>query len=152
MIEFVEGDLFESGCEALVNPVNCIGVMGKGLALQFKQRYPRYFTNYKWQCDKGLFYPGRVFLYTLMRNSNPLFVISVATKDHWRNPSKLEWVENGLKDLCEVLVLRNVKSVAVPALGAGLGGLPWMNVKPLMAAVFSKHPDILFKVYEPHQE
>jgi O-acetyl-ADP-ribose deacetylase (regulator of RNase III) len=151
-IEFVKGDLFESGCEALVCPVNCVGVMGKGLALQFKQKYPDYFENYQLKCRIKLAAPGRCIFYIPDRSQTVRLILSFFTKDHWKDKSKLEWVEHGLDQLIYSLLLFRIKSVAVPALGCGEGGLSFSEVKPLMVEAFEKWPDVLFKIYEPLEQ
>jgi O-acetyl-ADP-ribose deacetylase (regulator of RNase III) len=149
-IEYIKnGDLFQSGCEALVNPVNCVGIAGKGLALEFRNRYPDYFSNYRWQSEVFRLSPGWVNLFPLFGDSNPRAILSFATKDHWHEPSQIKWIEWGLNTLCPLLERRGIKSVAVPALGCGLGSLKWEEVRPLMEQAFSQYPDILFKVYEP---
>lgn len=150
MIEFVKGDLFESGCEALVNACNTVGVMGAGLALQFKKKYPFYYADYKQACENGFFFlPGHVRIYQMVSSHEPHYLISFATKGHWREKSHLVNIKRGLYRLCDRVKARNIKSVAVPALGAGLGGLSWDEVRPLMVAAFEQLPDVHFKIYEP---
>jgi O-acetyl-ADP-ribose deacetylase (regulator of RNase III) len=153
-IEFVKGDLFESGCEALVCPVNTKGRMGKGLALEFRNRYPNYYSNYQWQCQTFKLRPGWVNLFPLfdVEGGNPRSILSFATKDHWQNPSRLEWIEEGLKILCFLAERRGIKSIAVPALGSGLGSLNWQDVRPLMVEAFERLPDVLWKIYEPLEQ
>jgi O-acetyl-ADP-ribose deacetylase (regulator of RNase III) len=153
-IEYIKnGDLFESGCEGLVCPVNTKGKMGKELALEFRNRYPAYFKDYQWRCEVGDLKPGGVccYFHSFFKHKGPTLIFSLATKDHWYNPSKLEWVESGCLSLVKLLnnQYRDIKSIAIPALGAGLGGLDWQQVKPLMEQAFSQCPDILFKIYEP---
>jgi O-acetyl-ADP-ribose deacetylase (regulator of RNase III) len=156
-IEFVKGNIFESGCEALVCPTNCVGVMGKGLALQFKKRYPGYYTDYRWRCDNGYMKIGRVdvwaigfFLVPPEEIPGMKFIFSFPTKLHWRDKSELPFIESGLEDLIRLLTRKPyVRSVAVPALGAGLGGLAWSDVKPLMVEAARRLPDVLWRVYEP---
>lgn len=132
MITFTKGDLFESHSEALVNPVNCVGVMGKGLALQFKQRFPENFRLYDAACVFREVKVGKMFVTQPTDPSLPRWVINFPTKKHWSNPSKLEWIEDGLKDLRRFLIEQKVQSVAIPALGAGLGGLDWKDVRKLI--------------------
>jgi O-acetyl-ADP-ribose deacetylase (regulator of RNase III) len=153
-IEYIKnGDLFESGCEALVNPVNCVGVMGAGLALEFKKRFPAYFEDYSWACRHHWLGVGYVTYYFLGKTRCPKLIISFPTKDHWRDKSELWFIKKGLAnlsyDLSFMMLAEPIKSVAVPALGCGLGGLAWCEIKPLMEQAFSQCPDILFKVYEP---
>lgn len=132
MITFTKGDLFESQAEALVNAVNCVGVMGKGIALQFKQRFPENFRAYEEACIFREVQIGEMFVTQPTDPSLPLWIINFPTKKHWSNPSKLEWIESGLKDLRRFLIENKVQSVAIPALGAGLGGLDWPDVRRLI--------------------
>lgn len=129
MIEYTDGSIFESGCEALVNPVNCVGVMGAGLALQFRQRYARMFIEYKRSCTRGLLRPGSVQP-VKVSSDNPQWVLNLATKDNWRDPSQMAWVEKGLDDLKRFVLSANIQSVAIPAIGCGYGNLDWLDVKP----------------------
>ncbi|MFD4674214.1 macro domain-containing protein [Lentzea sp. NPDC058450] len=123
------GDLLDADVEALVNAVNCVGVMGKGLALQFKQRHPAYFASYAAACAAGEVQLGRVHVVSLDR-----CFISFPTKKHFRSRSRLSDVAAGLDDLARVIGSSGLRSVAVPALGCGLGGLAWSDVEPLIAA------------------
>ncbi len=132
MITFTKGDLFESRAEALVNAVNCVGVMGKGIALQFKQRFPENFSLYADACLFQEVQIGKMFVTQPTDPSLPRWIINFPTKKHWSNPSKLEWIEDGLKDLRRFLIEQKVQSVAIPALGAGLGGLDWSDVRALI--------------------
>lgn len=119
-ITFIKGNIMTSSCQTLVNPVNCVGVMGKGLALQFKERYPQMFEKYKYYCDKKLLRPGMLWIYTA-RNGKK--ILCFPTKDDWRKPSKVEWIEAGLKKFGTVYREKNITSIAFPLLGAGCGGL-----------------------------
>ena len=121
-----KGSIFDSGAETLVNPVNCRGTMGKGLALQFARRYPELERAYRKACAEGLVTPGSA---TMLKTKDGLTVANIATKDHWRNPSRLAWVKNGLASMARQMQEKTLTSVAVPALGAGLGGLPWPEVE-----------------------
>lgn len=157
MIEFKKGDLFTSKCGCLVNTVNCVGVMGKGIALQFKEKYPHMFTVYKEACKKGqlknggdlwLFHLGQFFPFGDFVFTNYPKILCFATKEDWRNPSKLEWIERGLKNLVENYESFNIKSIAFPKLGCNNGGLNWeKEVKPLMIEYLSKLP-IKVEIYE----
>ena len=126
MITEVTGDLLADDADVLVNPVNCVGVMGKGLALQFKNKYPSAFTAYKAYCDSGQLNPGHIFTYKLVGGP---YIAHFPTKRHWRDPSRLVWISMGLRELSAVLRDLQASSVALPALGAGLGGLNWNMVK-----------------------
>ena len=125
----VRGDIFDSGAKALVNPVNCVGVMGAGLAKQFKQRYPGVAYQYEIDCRAGQVRTGQVNVYPTY---GPRYIINFPTKRHWQNPSKIEYIESGLKSLDGALAERGISSVAIPALGAGLGGLDWTEVEKLI--------------------
>ncbi|MFI7608743.1 macro domain-containing protein [Micromonospora sp. NPDC049366] len=130
----VTGDLFAADVDALVNPVNCVGVMGKGLALQFKQRFPASYAVYRHACGQGEMAPGRVQV-VLARKGRHRYVINFPTKRHWREPSRLEDVEAGLQDLADKVRGLRIGSIAVPALGCGLGGLEWSIVRPRIEQV-----------------
>lgn len=126
---FQKGDLFSLDVEALVNPVNCVGVMGKGLALGFKKAYPENFKAYRTACKNGHVILGQMFVFETNQSKNPRFIINFPTKQHWRNKSRMEDIETGLADLVEVIQELNIQSICIPALGAGLGGLDWLKVK-----------------------
>ncbi len=125
----VNGDIFASQAQVIVNPVNCRGVMGAGLALAFKQRYPEMFAAYVQECQGGQLRIGQPALY---RASQP-WILNFPTKDHWRDPSKLEYIEQGLQFLATNYHQLGITSIAFPKLGAGHGLLPWNEVGPLMA-------------------
>jgi O-acetyl-ADP-ribose deacetylase (regulator of RNase III) len=128
-ITFRSGDLFASGAQALVNPVNCVGVMGAGLALQFKRRYPEMFADYRAQCQARFFTPGHPRIWRA--DGHPL-IVNFPTKDDWRNPSQLQWIRSGLATLAGLLRGHDVHSIAIPPLGCGLGGLEWPDVRDLI--------------------
>jgi O-acetyl-ADP-ribose deacetylase (regulator of RNase III) len=123
MIIFKQGNIFDSNAQVLVNPVNCVGVMGAGLALEFKRRFPDAFVDYRTACRTGALRIGKV-LVSPSGVSCPPWVIHFPTKNHFRNPSRLEYIGQGLIDLAQVIEEREFPSVALPALGCGLGGLP----------------------------
>ena len=125
--EYRKGDLFESGCEALVNTVNCIGIMGAGLAAAFKKRFPKMNQAYIKVCKSNALRPGLMHIWE-NPEWNPKYIINFPTKDDL-SPSKLEYVTQGLDKLKQVVESREIKSIAIPALGCGLGGLPWDVVK-----------------------
>lgn len=144
MIEYrKEGSIFDSGAQALVNPVNTVGVMGKGLALEFKNRFFDNFIVYKSACDKGELRVGEVFVF----GGSPL-IINAATKGHWRNPSDLNDVEMCLFNIRYEIYDRNISSIAIPALGCGLGGLIWSDVKSMIERILGEVP-IPILVFEP---
>ena len=131
MAEFntVNGNILNSDAHALVNPVNCVGTMGAGLARQFRDRYPAMYVEYLKICRARLLRPGQVQVF---HHSPTRAIVNLPTKDHWRNPSTLAHVRSGLTALHAALEEHDVRSVAVPALGAGLGGLRWTDVLPLI--------------------
>lgn len=131
-IEIARGDLFAVDVEAIVNPVNTRGVMGKGLALVFKKKFPDAFRAYAKACERGEVVVGRVHVFT--REAKPRYVIHFPTKDDWRAPSRIEYVRDGLVDLAKEMREREIRSIAIPALGCGLGGLDWDDVRPLIVA------------------
>jgi len=127
------GNLFDALVEALVNAVNCEGVMGKGLALAFKTRFPEMFASYREACRQNELRPGG--LHTFRSPGEP-WVINFPTKNHWRNPSRLEYIEAALPRLVTCVQNHGIRSIAIPALGCGLGGLDWNQVKPRIEAAF----------------
>lgn len=149
MIEKATGNLLEADTEAIVNTVNTVGVMGKGIALQFKQAWPENFKAYAKACKAGEVLPGQMLVHELSGMLNPRFVINFPTKRHWRDKSRLEDIENGLFALAGEIRKRNIKSIAIPPLGCGLGGLDWEMVRPKIEATFSELPDVQVFLYEP---
>ena len=150
-VRLVEGDIFKSNADALVNPVNCRGVMGKGLAKEFKKRFPETFPVYREACRSGKLVPGTLQFVRLtvkpdLFGWNKPVIIHFPTKDHWKDPSRLEWIEKGLAFLKEHYREWNLTSVALPQLGTGLGGLKWEEVKPLIDKYLSSEP-LLVEVY-----
>ncbi|MBR1819295.1 MAG: macro domain-containing protein, partial [Neisseriaceae bacterium] len=125
MIEYVSGDIIQCQAQALVNTVNCDAVMGRGIALQFKNAYPDNFKAYEKACKEKLVQVGRMFVCETGMLTNPQFIINFPTKQHWRYPSRIEYIEKGLLDLVNVICKYNIQSIAIPPLGAGLGGLDW---------------------------
>jgi O-acetyl-ADP-ribose deacetylase (regulator of RNase III) len=156
MIEYVEdGNIFESQADALVNPVNCDGYMGKGLALEFKKRFPEYFLPYKRACAAKKLKPGLLLFVQLTIQPElvpqPPGVIMFPTKDHWKGRSRLEWIEQGLSNLQEHYKQWGLASIAMPQIGAGLGGLKWEDVQPLIERYFRQEP-VHLDVYVRGQE
>ncbi|PKE62176.1 macro domain-containing protein [Macrococcoides caseolyticum] len=146
MINYTTGDIFNANTEIIVNTVNCEGVMGKGLAYQFKKRYPEMVKDYQQFCKDGHLRPGKVHYY---EQSTPK-IINFPTKDKWRQKSKISYIEDGLDALVDVLVSNNVKSIAIPPLGAGNGGLSWIEVKKVIESKLNHlSNEIEIKVYEP---
>lgn len=149
MIRLVSGNLLEAQTEAFVNTVNCVGVMGKGIALQFKQAFPDNFKDYSQACDKGKVRIGKMFVYRTDRMFHPKYIINFPTKRHWKGKSRLEDIELGLKDLVRVIKDLNIKSIAVPPLGSGLGGLNWEEVKSRILDAFNEVSGVEVLLYEP---
>lgn len=150
MINFTTGNLFDSGAEALVNTVNTVGVMGKGIALMFKEQFPENFKNYELACKNKEIEVGTIF--ATERTDlvdGPRWIINFPTKKHWRNPSKLEWVEDGLRDLARFISEQQIRSIALPPLGSGNGGLNWAEVRPVIERILGKLQDVDITVYEP---
>lgn len=149
MIERIQGDLLISDTEALVNAVNCVGVMGKGIALQFKKAFPENFKAYEAACRREEVKPGHMFVVETGQMFNPRYIINFPTKRHWRGKSLYEDIESGLKALVREVQQRKIRSIAVPPLGSGLGGLQWNRVKAMIEAAFEEMPDVRVKLYEP---
>ena len=135
MVEIVTGDLFTSDAQTLVNTVNCAGVMGKGLALAFKRRFPDMFGDYKDRCAHGQVRLGEPYLF---RRPTPPHILNFPTKDHWRSPSKLEDIVAGVRYLQRHYGEWGITSLAVPALGCGLGQLDWATVGPTLQRLFGE--------------
>ena len=134
MVEYKTGDIFAEDVEALVNSVNCVGVMGRGIALQFKTRFPENFKAYARACKREEVRPGRMFVFETGQLTNPRYIINFPTKRHWRGKSRIEDIEAGLEALTQEISERNIRSIAVPPLGSDLGGLDWSEVRPRMEA------------------
>jgi len=142
------GDIFRSGCDALVCPVNCEGVMGAGLAKVFKSEYPKFYAYYKAQCAVGLLnVPTRpvIVYYDYL---GAVTLVALATKDTWRDPSKYEYVEKGIKELAKAIIYHKLESVAIPALGCGLGTLDWSKVKQIITSGL-ENLQVEIKLYAP---
>lgn len=150
MIEYTKGDILGAGSEALVNTVNCVGVMGRGIALQFKDAYPSNFKVYKAACDRKELQPGRMLVVSTGQLTNPKYIINFPTKRHWRGKSRLEDIETGLRSLVAEIKERSISSIALPPLGSGLGGLDWKQVRPLIEAALRTLPDVRVIVFEPN--
>lgn len=131
MIIHTSGDILQDDADALVNPVNCVGVMGKGLALQFKEAYPENFEEYEIEAKAGHIVPGRVHLTNIMFYP-PRFIVNFPTKRYWKEPSRYQDIDDGLSHLLDIIRMFNIESIAIPALGCGLGGLDWEDVKELI--------------------
>jgi O-acetyl-ADP-ribose deacetylase (regulator of RNase III) len=149
MMRFVKGNLLDAKAEALVNTVNTVGVMGKGIALMFKEAFPANFRAYEEACDTHQIRIGRMFVTENRTFEGPRWIVNFPTKKHWRQPSKLEWIVEGLKDLRRIIQENSIRSIALPPLGAGNGGLDWSDVRPEIQKILGHLGDIEVYVYEP---
>jgi O-acetyl-ADP-ribose deacetylase (regulator of RNase III) len=145
----IKGDIFKTNSEALVNPVNCDGFMGKGVALKFKMAFPDNFNEYQKKCQNNELRPGKLFIYATGSISNPRYIVNFPTKRHWREKSRLEDISAGLKTLIEEIQRHDIKSIAIPALGCGLGGLLWPDVRLMIEHAFMRLPDVDVILFEP---
>ena len=149
MIRFKQGDIFSESAEAIVNPVNCVGAMGRGLALQFRERFPDNYRDYARACSQGQVQPGRMLVHKTYTRTSPRYIINFPTKRHWRENSRLEDIRAGLTALAQEITNRNIQSIAIPALGAGLGGLDWKQVREAIDQEMSSLQDVEITVLEP---
>lgn len=152
MIHYTKGNLLDADVEAVVNTVNTVGVMGKGIALMFKERFPNNMAAYAKACKAKQVQTGQMFVTESAELMGPRWIINFPTKQHWRSPSKIEWIVDGLEDLKRFLVENGVKSVAIPPLGAGNGKLEWSQVKPKIEKALGDLTDIDIWVYEPTEK
>lgn len=136
MIYCVNNNIFELIVDAVVNPVNCVGVMGKGLALQFKNKFPKYYNDYKTKCNLNQIKLGGVDFFPDVNYYISKGIFSFPTKFHWRNNSNIEDIKSGLIDLKNKMELNKINRIAIPKIGCGLGGLNWDDVKPLIIETF----------------
>ncbi len=149
MIEFTRGNLLEAKAEALVNTVNTVGVMGKGVALMFKEAYPENFKAYEAACKRKEVKIGSMFVTERQALLGPKWIINFPTKEHWRGDSKMQWIESGLEDLKRVIAEKKIRSIAIPPLGSGNGGLNWADVRPKIEAELHALKDVNVIIYEP---
>jgi len=150
MIEYRSGDILKSEAEALVNTVNCVGVMGRGIALQFRNAFPENFKAYVAACKREQVQPGRMFVFETGQLTPPRYIINFPTKRHWRGKSRIEDIEAGLTALVAEIRGRHIRSIALPPLGSGLGGLDWTaQVRPRVEAALDVLDDVQVLVYEP---
>ena len=149
-IELTTGNILRADAEAIVNTVNCVGVMGRGIALQFKKAFPANFRAYALACDDGEVQPGRMFVFDTGAFTNPRYIINFPTKRHWKGKSRIEDIESGLVALAQEVRERGIKSVAIPPLGSGLGGLDWDEVRPRIEAALRDAPDLDVLIYQPN--
>ncbi|PXF30544.1 Appr-1-p processing protein [Pokkaliibacter plantistimulans] len=149
MIRYTQGNLLEAHAEALVNTVNTVGVMGKGIALMFKERFPQNMDAYSKACKAGEVVTGKMFVTETGELMGPRWIINFPTKQHWRGKSQLAWIEAGLTDLRHFIVTHQVRSIAIPPLGAGNGGLNWHDVKPQIEQALGDLDDVEVILFEP---
>jgi len=149
MIELTHGDILQADTEALVNTVNCVGVMGRGIALQFKKAFPENFAVYEAACEQEEVRPGKMLVFETGRLTGPRYVINFPTKRHWQGKSRIQDIDAGLSTLVEEIRKYHIQSVAVPPLGCGLGGLDWSDVRPRIMAAFKSLPEVRVLLFEP---
>jgi O-acetyl-ADP-ribose deacetylase (regulator of RNase III) len=149
-VTLTRGDLLkQDDVDAIVNTVNCVGVMGKGIALQFRNRWPENFRAYEAACKAKQVRPGRMFVFDSGGLVKPNFIINFPTKDHWRGKSHIEFIREGLADLVAQVRRLGIRSISIPPLGCGNGGLNWADVKPLIESAFSGLPGVDVRLFPP---
>jgi O-acetyl-ADP-ribose deacetylase (regulator of RNase III) len=151
MIEYKKGNILAENVEAVVNTVNCVGIMGRGIALQFKNTFPGNFKAYAAACKLNEVQPGRMFIYETGRLTNPLYIINFPTKRHWKGKSRMEDIDDGLVALAEEIRNRKIRSIAIPPLGSGLGGLDWSKVRPRVEAALIGLDGVKVVIFEPSE-
>jgi O-acetyl-ADP-ribose deacetylase (regulator of RNase III) len=147
MIQIVKGNLFDSNVEAYTNTINCVGIMGKGIALEFKKRYPKMFQEYVAACFDARITIGKMWIWE-NPNNNPKYIINFPTKCHWKNPSYYTWILDGLKDLRQIIIDKKIKSISIPALGCSNGRLKFDLVKELILEILANLDSEIY-IYEP---
>lgn len=148
MITCTQGDILRDESEAIVNTVNCVGIMGRGIALQFRNAYPENFKAYEKACKREEVQPGRMFVHET-GDLAPRYIINFPTKRHWRGKSRMEDIESGLRALVAVLREKRIRSIALPPLGSGLGGLHWPEVKVRIVSALAELDEVRVTIYEP---
>lgn len=149
MIEYKTGDILRENVEALVNSVNCVGVMGRGIALQFKNVFPENFKAYARACERQEVQPGKMFVFETGQLTPPRFIINFPTKRHWKGKSRMEDIDSGLLALADEIQRRHIRSIAIPPLGSGLGGLIWSEVLPRIELALQGIPNLKVVIYQP---
>jgi O-acetyl-ADP-ribose deacetylase (regulator of RNase III) len=149
MIELTHGDILKDDSDAIVNTVNCVGIMGRGIALQFKNAWPENFKAYKVACDREEVQPGRMFIYDTEQLAAPRYIVNFPTKRHWKGKSRMQDIDAGLEALVRDVARLGIRSIAIPPLGSGLGGLEWDEVRPRIEAAMQALPDVRVRLYEP---
>jgi O-acetyl-ADP-ribose deacetylase (regulator of RNase III) len=149
MIELTSGDILKDDSDAIVNTVNCVGIMGRGIALQFKNAWPENFKAYKAACDREEVQPGRMFIYDTEQLAAPRYIVNFPTKRHWKGKSRMPDIDAGLEALVRDVARLGIRSIAIPPLGSGLGGLEWDEVRPRIEAAMQALPNVRVRLYEP---
>ena len=149
MIRFTQGNLLDARVDVVVKTVNTVGVMGKGIALMFKERFPENFSAYEVACKANEVQVGRMFVQAGVELDGPRWIINFPTKKHWRQPTQIEWIETGLTDLKNVIQAKGIRSIALPPLGCGNGGLDWNDVRPRIEAALGSLENVEVVVFEP---
>ncbi|RVU34490.1 Appr-1-p processing protein [Rheinheimera riviphila] len=149
MITYIQGNLLDAPAEALINTVNTVGVMGKGIALMFKERFPKNMLEYAKACKVKQVVTGKMFVTETSELLGPRWIVNFPTKQHWKSPSKMEWIDEGLIDLRHFIIDNQVRSIAIPPLGAGNGGLDWQQVKQRIESALGDLADVEVLIYEP---
>lgn len=149
MIELTTGDILKDDSDAIVNTVNCVGVMGRGIALQFKSAWPENFKAYALACKRDQVQPGRMFVFDTEQITSPRYIINFPTKRHWRDKSRLQDIDAGLVALVAEIEQRGIRSIAIPPLGSGLGGLQWHDVLPRIERAVQALSEVRIRIYEP---
>jgi O-acetyl-ADP-ribose deacetylase (regulator of RNase III) len=152
MISFTNGNLLDSDSEALVNTVNTVGIMGKGIALMFKESFPENYKLYRQACDRKNVRIGKVFVTHNPEFIGPKWIVNFPTKNHWRGRTELEWIRKGLEDLRKVVVELDIRSISIPPLGCGNGGLKWETVRPLIISSLGSMDDVEITIFEPTRQ
>lgn len=150
MIKYKSGDILKEDAEAIINTVNCVGVMGRGIALQFKNAYPENYKEYETACRNGIVQPGKMHVYETNQIIFPHYIINFPTKRHWREKSRIEDIQSGLESLKELIKEYNIKTIAIPPLGCGLGGLEWSEVKQRIESTLGSLSDVKIIAFEPN--
>ena len=150
MFEYKTGDILAADADALVNTVNCVGVMGRGIALQFKNAFPENFRAYEQACKRDEVRPGHMFVFETGQLTSPRYIINFPTKRHWRGKSRMEDIDAGLKDLQRVIREKKIRSIAIPPLGSGLGGLDWNEVRPRIEEALRGFNDLQVIIFQPN--
>ncbi|MES2460990.1 MAG: macro domain-containing protein [Armatimonadota bacterium] len=149
MLELTNGDILQADAEAIVNAVNCVGVMGRGVALQFRKAYPENYSLYREVCSRNDLAPGKMLTYVRDTPMGSRYIINFPTKVHWKGKSSLDYIDKGLEALVAEVQRLGIQSIALPPLGCGLGGLIWSDVKPRIVQAFAALPDVRVLLYEP---